>query len=62
MVVAPEDAAAFTEIAGKENLEATIVAKVTAEPRLKMRWNGRTIVDVRRGKAYNNKDRKTGKL
>ena len=48
VVVAPEDAAAFIEIAGKENLEATIVAKVTAEPRLKMRWNGRTIVDVSR--------------
>ena len=48
VVVAPEDAAAFTEIAGKENLEATIVAKVTAEPRLKMHWNGRTIVDVSR--------------
>jgi phosphoribosylformylglycinamidine synthase len=48
VVVAPWDAPRFLELAGEENLEATVVAKVKAEPRLTMRWNGRTIVDVSR--------------
>ena len=34
--------------AAKENLEATMVARVTAEPRLKMNWCGNTIVDLTR--------------
>ena len=49
VVVAPWDAPRFLELAGEENLEATVVAKVKAEPRLTMRWNGRTIVDVSAG-------------
>ena len=48
VVVAPEDAERFMALAEKENLEATILAKVTALPRLRMRWNGRTIVDISR--------------
>ena len=32
----------------KENLEATFVARVTEEPRLKMNWNGVQIVDLSR--------------
>ena len=48
VVVAPEDAPAFMALAEKENLEATVLAKVTALPRLKMRWNGKTIVDISR--------------
>ena len=35
-------------IAERENLEATVVATVTASPRLVMRWNGKTIVNVSR--------------
>ena len=31
-----------------ENLEATLVAEVTAEPRLRMTWRGRTIADLGR--------------
>ncbi|HWI55139.1 MAG TPA: phosphoribosylformylglycinamidine synthase subunit PurQ, partial [Desulfobacteria bacterium] len=31
-----------------ENLEATIVARVTADSRLKMVWRGRTVVDISR--------------
>lgn len=38
----------FLELANEENLEATVVAAVTAAPRLVMRWNGKTIVDVSR--------------
>ena len=48
VVVAPEDAESFMALAEKENLEATVLAKVTALPRLKMRWNGKTIVDISR--------------
>ena len=48
VVVAPQDAPRFLELAGSENLEATVVAHVTREPRLRMHWNGRTIVDVSR--------------
>ncbi len=48
VVVAPEDAERFMTLAEKENLEATVLAKVTALPRLRMRWNGKTIVDISR--------------
>ena len=48
VVVAPEDAAQFLALAAEENLQAGFVARVTAEPRLRMRWNGDTIVDISR--------------
>lgn len=48
VVVASEDAEKFRALASKENLESTIVAVVREEPRLKMNWNGKTIVDISR--------------
>ncbi len=48
VVVAKEDVETFLALAAKENLQACPVAAVTEEPRLKMRWNGRTIVDISR--------------
>ena len=48
VVVEPQDVARFMEIAASENLEATVVAHVTEEPRLRMHWNGRTVVDISR--------------
>ena len=48
IVVAEENVARFLELAAAENLEATVVATVTEEPRLVMRWNGATICDVSR--------------
>ena len=48
VVIAPEDVDKFMEEAAKENLEATVVADVVDEPRLKMVWNGNTIVDLSR--------------
>ena len=48
VVVAKKDAAEFLNIARSENTEATVIAEVTADPRLKMRWRGKTIVDVSR--------------
>ncbi|MDD6312911.1 MAG: phosphoribosylformylglycinamidine synthase [Firmicutes bacterium] len=48
VVVAPEDAERFKALAYSENLEATVVAVVKAEPRLTMTWNGKQIVDISR--------------
>ncbi|MBO5104607.1 MAG: phosphoribosylformylglycinamidine synthase [Ruminococcus sp.] len=48
VVIAPEDVDKFMAEAKKENLEATVVADVVEEPRLKMNWNGNTIVDLSR--------------
>ena len=48
VVVAAEDVARFLELADRENLEATVVAEVKEEPRLRMFWNGETIVDIER--------------
>lgn len=48
VVVAPGDVAAFLAAADKENLEATAVAQVSAEPRLIMNWQGQTIVNLSR--------------
>ena len=48
VALAPEDVEAFLALAHEENLEATVVAHVTEEPRLRMHWNGDTIVDVSR--------------
>ncbi len=48
VVVEAKDADAFIALAGKENLEATVVARVTAAPRLVMHWNGQKIVDLSR--------------
>ena len=48
VVIEKENVEAFLKIAHEENLEATVVATVKAEPRLKMHWNGNTIVDISR--------------
>ena len=48
IVVAAENVARFLELAAQENLEATVVATVTQEARLKMYWNGQTICDISR--------------
>ncbi len=48
VVVAPENVEKFIEAAQKENLEAVVVATVTNTNRLRMTWNGKTIVDVSR--------------
>ncbi|MDL2280930.1 phosphoribosylformylglycinamidine synthase [Selenomonadales bacterium OttesenSCG-928-I06] len=48
VVVDKNDAKAFISFAGEENLEATVIATVTAEKRLKMSWREKTIVDISR--------------
>ncbi len=41
VALAPEDAKAFMALASAENLEATVVARVTDRARMVMRWNER---------------------
>ena len=48
VVLAEQDVPAFLKAAERENLEATPVAWVTAEKRLRMTWKGQTIVDLSR--------------
>jgi len=48
VVVASGDADAMIAAAATENLEAVVVAEVTAEPRMVMLWRGQTIVDLAR--------------
>ncbi len=48
VVVEAKDVERFCQLANEENLEATVVATVTENPRLVMKWNGETIVDISR--------------
>ncbi len=48
VVLEETDVAAFIQAAEKENLEATVVAAVTEEPRLRMTWREDTVVDISR--------------
>ena len=48
VVVEKENVDAFLALANKENLEATVVAVVTENPRLVMKWNDKVIVDISR--------------
>lgn len=48
VALAPEDVEKFIELAHEENLEATPIAEVTEEARVRMTWNGDAIVDVSR--------------
>ena len=47
-VLDPKDVDAFLRYAKEENLEATPVAVVTAEPRLVLNWRGKAIVNLSR--------------
>ncbi len=48
VALSADDVDDFIAMAREENLEATPVATVTAEPRVRMQWRGDTIVDVSR--------------
>ncbi|VBB06349.1 phosphoribosylformylglycinamidine synthase fgam [Lucifera butyrica] len=48
VVVAAGDVDVFCTRAADENLEATVVARVTADRRLRMTWRGRDIVNISR--------------
>ena len=48
VVISSENADRFIKLSEDENLEATIVAKVTDTDRLRMIWKDKTIVDIKR--------------
>lgn len=48
VAVAPEDVDEFMGYAAEENLEATVIAEVTDEARVRMHWRGDAIVDLSR--------------
>lgn len=48
VVVAAEDVDHYIDLAHKENLEATVVAKVTENPYLVANWKGKTIINLSR--------------
>ena len=48
VVLAKGDVEKFIKLAAEENLEATPIAVVTDDRRLKMEWQGKTIVDLSR--------------
>ncbi|WP_270404357.1 phosphoribosylformylglycinamidine synthase [Candidatus Collinsella stercoripullorum] len=48
VAVAENDVDEFMGYAAEENLEATVIAEVTAEPRVRMAWQGTAIVDLTR--------------
>ena len=48
VVLAPQDVELFQKRAREENLDATVVAVVTEEPRLRMEWRGDEIVNLSR--------------
>ena len=60
--VAPEDVEEFLGYAREENLEATVIATVTENPRLVMTWNGDQIVNVSRAFLNSNGAPKSAKV
>ena len=48
VVIEKENLNRFLELAASENLEATVVAKIKADKRLTMTWNGKKICDISR--------------
>ncbi len=62
VVIAPGNLRDFLAAAAEENLEATAVAQITAEPRLKMRWQDRPIVDLSRAFLNTNGVQQTARV
>jgi len=62
ILTSKRDAAQFIALAQNENLEASIIAEVTKNPRLVMKWNGKTIVDISREFLNSNGAKKNAKV
>ena len=48
VVIEEKDVETFKKLVAEENIEMAVVAKVTEEPRMKMYWRGKLIVDLSR--------------
>ena len=62
VVIRAQDFEAFALFAQEENLEATLVARVSDNPRLKMFWRGQAIVDLSREFLNTNGVKQTTKV
>jgi len=62
IVIAKKDIKAFFALAAEESLEAEVIAEVTKEKRLKMNWNGKTIVNISREFLNSNGAGKSAKV
>ncbi|WP_289541635.1 AIR synthase-related protein, partial [uncultured Alistipes sp.] len=62
VVVARSDADKFIAAAERENLEAYVVAEVTEEPRMVMKWRGEVIANLSRDFLNTNGAVKTAKV
>ncbi|MDR3587148.1 MAG: phosphoribosylformylglycinamidine synthase [Desulfosporosinus sp.] len=62
VVIRAKDFEAFALYAQEENLEATLVARVSDNPRLKMFWRGQAIVDLSREFLNTNGVKQTTKV
>ena len=62
VVISAERFESFAKYAQEENLEATLVARVSDNPRLKMLWRGHAIVDVSREFLNTNGVKQTTKV
>lgn len=62
VVISAENFEAFAMYAQEENLEATLVAQVSSNPRLKMLWRGQAIVDLSREFLNTNGVKQTTKV
>jgi phosphoribosylformylglycinamidine synthase len=62
VVTTKKDANNFIALARKENLEAVIIAKVTKEKRLVMKWNKKIIVNLSRNFLNSNGAKKHAKV
>ncbi|HBV88799.1 MAG TPA: phosphoribosylformylglycinamidine synthase [Desulfosporosinus sp.] len=62
VVLRPEDFETFANYAQEENLEATLVARVSSQPRLTMVWRGQAIVDLSREFLNTNGVKQTTKV
>ena len=62
VVVEAKDVDKFIALANEENLEATVVATVTDDNRLKMTWKGNVIVDISRDFLNSNGAEKKTKI
>ena len=58
VVVSSKDVEKFEALAAKENIETSVVADVVQDPRVKMYWRGKLIVDISREFLDTNGDTK----
>ena len=62
VVIAKKDIKKFIALASNENLEASVIAQVTKEPRLVMKWRGKQIVNLSREFLNSNGAKKSAKV